>query len=63
MNTVVSSIIEQIHAAGGRFLEQNWKKVWVELSEKERRIKVERYLRSEQRLLISVTDSDSFGRC
>jgi len=42
LHAVEQSIVVKVHAAGGRFMKQNWREVWVELSEKERRRKVNR---------------------
>ena len=44
MDLVVQSIIDKIHSKGGRFMEQNWRKIWIELSDKDRKQKVDRYV-------------------
>ena len=44
MNEVVQSIIDKVHASGGRFMEQNWRKMWIEVTPKVRKQKVERYV-------------------
>jgi len=42
MDAIIACIIEKVHSVGGRFMEQNWRKIWVELPEKECRNKVDR---------------------
>ena len=44
MDLIVQSIIDKVHGAGGRFMEQNWRKMWIEVSPKVRKQKVERYV-------------------